>query len=109
MNKPLSIGSIIEVGSIKMCILAYSITVNNNKILKGYYAIPYPIGFTSVGDVVFVATDSIGEICFEGYRDDVCEEYLSDCDALFEKFIDSDPAVIKETMNLIKMIGEREK
>ena len=65
--KLLSLGTIIKVNEIKVCIIGYTSVEKEGTSVMGYLVVPYPLGFVNIDNVFFIPIHMDFEIVAEGY------------------------------------------
>lgn len=75
----LPIGTVIKLKDVDkpLIIIGYGGKIEEKNIKYDYIAYPYPNGFISVDKNFVFNADEIGEILFEGYKDEKYEEMLT--------------------------------
>ena len=70
------LGSIIRMNGHKVCIIGFGCADREGKSVYGYYAAPYPVGFTEAGSILFVPHYADFEVVAAGYRTAASEAAL---------------------------------
>lgn len=107
MKYDLPIGSIIESGKLKLCIVGYANKENKENPDRGYFAVLVPMGFLSIKETKYISIKDIDSVVFKGYSTQNSEDYISCANKVADLAEKADVETVKEVAKTLVSVAKK--
>lgn len=107
MKYDLPVGSIVELSGLRLCVVGYASKEDEKNSDKGYFVVPFPLGFLSLKEIKYISIKDIDNVVFKGYSTQNSEDYISCANKVADLAEKADVETVKEVAKTLVSVAKK--